>query len=117
MDYLLATRPVALLLKEFSSLGQRLTVLGLSYIHTKAETELVFYPDQSLGKPTRGLAIDCCGSQWVDPQQSVLGLFAQVAVLCWTIGLQSNLNSLQPETSPPAIKGLARMGVELGVAQ
>jgi len=117
MDYLIATRPVALLPKELSSLGQRLTALEISYIHTKAEVAFAFRPNQPPEKPTRGLATDCCGSQWVDPRQSILGLFAQVAALCWTIGLQPNLNSLQPETSPAPIKGLARMGVELGVAQ
>lgn len=117
MDYLLATQPVALLPKEFSSLGQRLTALGISYIHTKAKAALAFCPHQPPGKPTIGLPTESCRSQWVDPRQSVLGLFAQVAALRLTLGLKSNLNSLQPETSPAPIKGLARMGVELGVAQ
>ena len=117
MDYLLASWPVALLPKEFSSLDRRLADLKISYIHTKAKAALAFCPDQSLRKPTRGLPTDFCGSQWVDPRQSVLGLLAQVAALRWTIGLKSNLNSLQPETSPAPNKGLARVGVEPGVAQ
>ncbi|CAA9586458.1 hypothetical protein AVDCRST_MAG81-3892 [uncultured Synechococcales cyanobacterium] len=117
MDYLLASWPVALLPQEFSSLGRRLADPKISYIHAKAKAALAFCPDQPLGKPTRGLATDCWGSQWVDPRKSVLGLFAQVAAFLRTIGLKSNLNSLQPETSPAPNKGLARVGVELGVAQ
>lgn len=112
---LLATNPVASGPERFLSLSQLLANLVIIYLASKAGGELAFRLKQPtvLGELVAGLVVGISGLQWINPEQPVLGLLAQVGVilLLFEIGLESNLKSLL-KVGPQALTvGLVGMTV------
>lgn len=110
---LLATNPVGS--AGLFSLSQLLANLVIIYLASKAGAELAFRLKQPtvLGELVAGLVVGISGFQWINPEQPVLELLAQVGVilLLFEIGLESNLKSLL-KVGPQALTvGLVGMTV------
>jgi len=115
MDHILATNPVAPLPEGLSSLGQRLANPVSTYLASKAEAKSAFHLKQTtaLEKLMAGLLMGVSDLQWVNPQQPVLGLLAQVGVilLIFEIGLKSNLQILLKTRPQAPTRGLIETAV------
>ncbi len=119
MDALLAANPVAPLPNELLSLGQLMANLVIIYLASKAGAELAFRLQQPtiLGELAAGLVVGVSGLHWINPEQPVLGLLAQVGVLLllFEIGLESDLNSLLRVGSQALTVALVGMTVPFGL--
>jgi len=115
MNHIVATNPVAPLPKGISSLGQRLANPVSTYLASKTEAKSAFHLKQTtaLEKLMAGLLMGVAGLKWVNPQQPVLGLLAQVGVilLIFEIGLQSNLQILLKTRPQAPTRGLVETAV------
>ena len=98
MDYLVTTNVVNSQPQQLLSLSQLLTNLIIIYFGSKVGAELAFHLKQPpvLGELAAGLVVGVSGFQWINPDQPILKLLAQVGVilLLFETGLESNIQSL-----------------------